>query len=80
MASQENEPKPVKNVMPAYPDVLKRMGISGTVRVRVTITPDGSVKDIEGRGGARFLPKRSPKPSRNGAIRQATGREFLTSR
>ena len=47
IASQENEAKPVKKVMPAYPDVLKRMGISGTLRVRVTIVPDGSVKDIE---------------------------------
>jgi TonB family protein len=55
LASQENEPKPVKKVVPAYPDVLKRMGISGTVRVRVTIAPDGSVKDVEARGGSAIF-------------------------
>ena len=46
LSSQEIEPKPLKKVIPAYPDVLKRMGLSGTVRLKVLIAPDGSVKDI----------------------------------
>jgi TonB family protein len=48
---QENEPKVLKKVLPAYPDILKKMGVSGTVRVKVTIGADGSVKDVEARGG-----------------------------
>jgi TonB family protein len=55
IAPQKNEPKPVKKVMPAYPDVRKRMGISGTVRLHVTIAPDGSVKDVEARGGSAIF-------------------------
>ena len=50
-SQQENEPKVVKKVLPAYPEVLKRMGVGGVVRVKVTIGADGSVKDVEARGG-----------------------------
>jgi TonB family protein len=55
LSSQENEPKPLKKVIPLYPEVLKRMGISGTVRLKVTIATDGSVKEIEARGGSAIF-------------------------
>ncbi|MBV9885969.1 MAG: energy transducer TonB [Acidobacteria bacterium] len=48
---QELQPKVLKKVVPAYPDILKKMNVSGSVRVEVTINPDGSVKDVENRGG-----------------------------
>jgi TonB family protein len=48
---QDLQPKLLKKVIPAYPDILKKMNVSGTVRVEVTINPDGSVKDVENRGG-----------------------------
>jgi len=48
---QEAQPRLLKKVVPAYPDILKKMNVSGTVRVEVTINPDGSVKDVENRGG-----------------------------
>ena len=51
LVPQENEPKVLKKVLPAYPEILKKMGVSGTVRVKVTIAADGSVKDVEARGG-----------------------------
>lgn len=51
LVPQENEPRVLKKVLPAYPDILKRMGVSGTVRVKVTIGADGLVKDVEARGG-----------------------------
>jgi TonB family protein len=51
LPSQETEIKPVKKILPAYPDVLKHAGISGTVRVRATIGPDGTVKDVAPLGG-----------------------------
>jgi TonB family protein len=56
MSSQESELiKPSKKVVPAYPDVMKHAGISGTVRVRVFIGPDGTVKDVETRGGSAIF-------------------------
>ena len=51
LVPQETEPKVLKKVLPAYPDILKKMGVSGTVRVKLTIGADGSVKDVEARGG-----------------------------
>jgi len=48
---QETQPRLLKKVVPAYPEILKKMNVSGTVRVEVTINPDGSVKDVENRGG-----------------------------
>jgi len=50
-SQQENEPRILKKVLPTYPEVLKRMGVGGVVRVKVTIAADGSVKDVEARGG-----------------------------
>ena len=56
MSSQENDQlKPLKKVVPAYPDVLKHAGISGTVRVRAIIGPDGTVKDVEAKGGSAIF-------------------------
>jgi TonB family protein len=54
-SSQESAPKPLKKVIPEYPEVLKRMGVSGIVRLRVTIGPDGSIKEIEVRGGSAIF-------------------------
>jgi len=55
-SSQEAEPlKPTKKVLPVYPDVLKHAGISGTVKVRVIIGPDGTVRDVEARGGGAIF-------------------------
>jgi TonB family protein len=50
-APKENQPKLLKKVIPAYPEILKKMNVSGTVRVQATIAADGSVKDVEARGG-----------------------------
>jgi TonB family protein len=57
LTSQEADAnlKPVKKIAPAYPDVLKKAGISGTVRVRVTIGPDGTVKDVAPIGGGAIF-------------------------
>jgi TonB family protein len=51
---QENQPQPprlLKKVIPAYPEILKKMNVSGTVKVQATINADGSVKDVEVKGG-----------------------------
>lgn len=48
---QESAPRLLKKVIPAYPEILKKMNVSGTVKVQVTIAADGSVKDVQVKGG-----------------------------
>jgi TonB family protein len=64
LSSQEAEPKPLKKIAPAYPEVLRKMGISGTVRLKVSIAADGSVKDIEVQGGGAIFAEAATKAVR----------------
>ena len=48
---QESEPKPLKKVIPAYPEVFKGRGMNGAVHLKVQIDADGSVKSVEVLGG-----------------------------
>lgn len=77
--TQENEHdrKVVKKVEAQYPAILKKRGIGGTVRLRVTIKADGSVKDIEILGGNPTLAEAAEK-----AVRQwkfAPGNDSTTN-
>lgn len=49
------ERKLLTRVEPAYPETLKRLGISGTVRLQVTISPKGNVENVELLGGNPIL-------------------------
>jgi TonB family protein len=49
--------KIVLKVNPAYPDLARRMHLSGIVKLRATIAPNGSVKSIETVGGNPVLVK-----------------------
>lgn len=42
-------------VQPVYPELARKMNISGTVKVEVTILPNGSVKDARVVGGHPVL-------------------------
>lgn len=42
-------------VMPTYPDIARRMQLSGKVRLDVTISPDGHVKHVRPLGGHPVL-------------------------
>lgn len=53
--SQDNDRKILKKVEPEYPSVLRDKGIGGTVRLRVTVRPDGTVKDVQTLGGNAVL-------------------------
>jgi TonB family protein len=50
-AQQEATRKIKKEIQPQYPPVARRLGITGTVRVSVTVTPDGRVKSAHAIGG-----------------------------
>ncbi len=47
----------VHKVAPVYPDLARRLQISGVVKLRATVAPNGSVKLIEPLGGHRVLMK-----------------------
>lgn len=53
--AQEPSRKIVKKVEAQYPVTLKRLGIGGTVRLKVYIKPDGSVREAEVQGGSPAL-------------------------
>jgi TonB family protein len=42
-------------VQPAYPDLARKMNISGTVKVEVVVLPNGTVKDARVVGGHPVL-------------------------
>jgi TonB family protein len=60
-AAQDSTPqqarKLVLKVNPAYPDLARRMHLSGVVKLRITIAPNGSVKLVEPVGGNPVLLK-----------------------
>lgn len=42
-------------VQPDYPDLARRMNITGSVRIEVTVSPNGTVKDARVVGGHPVL-------------------------
>jgi TonB family protein len=52
---QETNRKAKSKVSPVYPDLARRMNISGVVKVRVTVAANGSVKDAQLVGGHPVL-------------------------
>jgi len=42
-------------VQPVYPDLARKMNITGTVKVQVVVAPNGSVKDAKIVGGHPVL-------------------------
>ncbi len=74
---QEADRKIIKKVEAQYPSILKRRGIGGTVRLKVTVHADGTVKDVEVLGGNPALADAADK-----AVRQwkfAPGTESVVS-
>lgn len=42
-------------IMPAYPELARRMNLRGTVKVMVTVLPNGNLKDTKVMGGNPIL-------------------------
>jgi TonB family protein len=59
--AQDSARKILKKAPVAYPLVLKMKGIGGTVRLKVFIKPDGSVRDTEVLGGSAILAESAQK-------------------
>jgi len=56
--SQQSSPdsrKVVHRVTPSYPEIAKRMQLSGSVKILATVGPDGAVKTNQPMGGNPVL-------------------------
>jgi TonB family protein len=57
--AQESESEIVRRaktkVQPVYPDLARKMNITGTVKVQVVVSPNGTVKDAKVVGGHPVL-------------------------
>ena len=53
--TEELTRKPKTKVSPVYPDMARRMSISGTVRLAVVVGPNGTVKSTKVVGGHPVL-------------------------
>jgi|SRR5580704_11463481 TonB family protein len=62
--AQDSDRKILKKVEAQYPSILKRRGIGGTVRLKVLVHADGSVKDVEVLGGNPALADAAEKAVR----------------
>lgn len=62
--AQDNDRKILKKVDVHYPSVLKDRGIGGTVRLKVALHANGTVKDIEVLGGNPALAEAAEKAVR----------------
>ncbi|HMD41371.1 MAG TPA: energy transducer TonB [Candidatus Acidoferrum sp.] len=54
-STDEGKRKVKTKVSPAYPELAKRMNVSGKVKIEVVITPDGRVKSTRVIGGHPLL-------------------------
>jgi TonB family protein len=53
--TDEGKRKVKSRVAPAYPELAKRMSVTGKVKIEVVITPDGHVKSTRVIGGHPLL-------------------------
>ena len=54
-ASEEGKRKVKTKVAPSYPELARRMNVTGRVKIEVVITPDGKVKSTHALGGHPLL-------------------------
>jgi TonB family protein len=54
-SSEEGKRKVKTKVAPVYPELAKRMNVTGRVKIEVIITPDGRVKSTRALGGHPLL-------------------------
>jgi TonB family protein len=56
-ASTETARRVVRQTAPIYPDMARKIGLGGTVKVVAVIAADGDVKSVEPVGGSPLLIK-----------------------
>jgi TonB family protein len=56
-ASSDSTRRVVRKVVPSYPELAKKMNLTGTVKVLATVAPDGTVRSLQAMGGSPVLIK-----------------------
>lgn len=56
-ASSDSTRRVVHKLVPNYPELAKKMNLTGTVKVLATVAPDGTVRSVEAIGGSPVLIK-----------------------
>jgi TonB family protein len=54
-STEEGKRKTKTKVLPVYPELAKRMNVTGKVKIEVVITPEGRVKSAHALGGHPLL-------------------------
>jgi TonB family protein len=54
-SSFTNARRVMQKIVPNYPQMARKMGLSGTVKVVARVAPDGTVKSVEAVGGSPLL-------------------------
>jgi TonB family protein len=54
-SSNDNGRRIVQKMAPRYPELARRLNLSGTVKVVAVVTADGKVKKVEPMGGSPIL-------------------------
>lgn len=54
-AAEDGVRKALRHTPPAYPALAKQMNVSGTVKLELTVAPDGHVADVKALGGHPLL-------------------------
>lgn len=54
-SSTQSGRKVVRQTMPRYPDLARRLNLEGTVKVMAVVSPDGKVKKVDPVGGSPLL-------------------------
>jgi TonB family protein len=55
VASSTDHRKVTKRLAPTYPELAKRMGVSGAVKLELTVAPSGKVVEVKVLGGHPVL-------------------------
>lgn len=71
--SEEIVRRAKSRVQPAYPELAKRMNISGTVKIEVVVAPNGTVKDARVVGGHPVLAGAALEAARKWRFEPASG-------
>ncbi len=60
-----------RRVAPLYPELAKRMGVSGAVKLELTVGPDGHVQDVKVISGHPLLRQAAAASAKNWIFAEA---------
>ena len=65
LSAAQTERKVVRHEEPQYPEIAKKMNLRGAVKLKIWISPDGTVRRLEYVGGHPILAESALKAVKN---------------